>query len=54
MARPRNLAIISEEKGYVLLIRITGAGIDDGSITLGEASEDGGTGIEIFVIEKDQ
>ena len=46
-----NLAIISEEKGNVLLIRFTGAGIDDGSITLSADTENGLTRIEIFVIE---
>jgi hypothetical protein len=47
----QNLAIISEEKANVLLIRFTGAGIDDGSITLSADTENGGTRIEIFVIE---
>lgn len=51
-ALPRqNLSIISEEQGNVLLLRFAGEGIDDGSITLSGDTGDGGTRVEIFVIE---
>ena len=50
----RNLSIISEEQGNVLLIRFAGANIDDGSITISGDRDNGGTRIEIFVIEKAQ
>ena len=53
MLPSQNLSIISEEKGNVLLIRFTGAGIDDASITLNGETENGGTRIGIFVIEKE-
>ena len=48
----RNLSIISEEQGNVQLLRFAGEGIDDGSITLSGDIDNGGTHIEIFVIEK--
>lgn len=47
----RNVSIISEEQGNVLLIRLAGEGIDDGSITLSEGNENGRIRVEIFVIE---
>jgi hypothetical protein len=46
-----NLSIISEEQGNVLLVRFAGEGIDDGSITLSGDTDNGGTRVEIFVIE---
>jgi hypothetical protein len=49
----QNLSIISEEQGNVLLIRFAGEAVDDGSITLSDDVEGGGTRIEIFVIEKE-
>jgi hypothetical protein len=54
MLPSRNLSIISEEKGNVLLIRFAGDAIDDGSITLSDDAEGGGTRIEIYVIEKEK
>lgn len=50
----KNLSIISEEQGNVLLVRFAGDAVDDGSITLRDDGKGDGTRIEIFVIEKEK